>query len=83
MDGQASPSDGARRGGAPAGDAAVCLTCSDAGTECLVVEVDGAGMARVETPEGFDTVGVALVDARPGDRVLVHAGEALAVVARP
>jgi hydrogenase expression/formation protein HypC len=41
--------------------------------------MDG-GLAIVETENGPEEVSVALVDAGPGDVVLVHAKEAIAVV---
>jgi hydrogenase expression/formation protein HypC len=45
-----------------------------------VVRLAGAGMAVVATEAGPEEVSVALVDATVGDNVLVHAGEALAVL---
>jgi hydrogenase expression/formation protein HypC len=38
-------------------------------------------MAEVETGQGREQVSVALVTASVGDTILVHAGEAIAVVA--
>ncbi|MER7542359.1 HypC/HybG/HupF family hydrogenase formation chaperone [Spirillospora sp. NPDC127506] len=58
----------------------VCITCSDAGVQARVREVGDGGLAVVETGNGPEEVSVALVDAGPGDVVLVHAGEAIAVV---
>jgi hydrogenase expression/formation protein HypC len=59
----------------------VCITCSDAAVEVTVLRLGpGAGFAIVDTGQGEEEVSVALVSAGPGDRILVHAGEAIAVV---
>lgn len=58
-----------------------CVTCSDAAVEVTVLRLLGDGLAAVETGSGEEQVSVALVSASPGDRVLVHAGEAIAVCA--
>lgn len=58
----------------------VCVTCSDVATAVRVYELLGDDLATVETEAGVERVSVALVDARPGDIVLVHAGEAIALV---
>ncbi len=58
----------------------VCITCSDSGTLVRVVTLLGDALAVVDTGSGQEEVSVALVDAQPGDTVLVHAGEAIAVV---
>jgi hydrogenase maturation factor len=58
----------------------VCITCSDEAVEVQVTELREAGLALVDTGAGIEEVSVALVDARPGDRVLVHAKEAIAVL---
>ncbi len=57
-----------------------CITCSDEGIPMQVERIDDArGLALCATEDGTkSTVEVALVDVRPGDRVLVHAGVALA-----
>lgn len=60
----------------------VCITCSDEAVEVQVVEVLDGGLARVNTGAGIEEVSVALVDAGVGDTILVHAKEAIAVVAR-
>jgi hydrogenase maturation factor len=60
----------------------LCITCSDLAVPTRVIELVEPSLARVDTGEGIETVSVALVDAAPGDTVLVHAGEAIAVVAR-
>ena len=57
-----------------------CITCGDDGTPMRVVAIDEArGLALCEdTATGArSTVEVALVDAREGDWLLVHAGTAL------
>ena len=58
----------------------VCITCSDEAVAVTVVELLADGLARVDTGESVEEVSVALVDARVGDVVLVHAKEAIAVV---
>jgi hydrogenase maturation factor len=57
----------------------VCITCSDQGETATVVENDGTE-ARVQLADGeVRTVDVTLVDPlRAGDRVLLHAGIAIA-----
>lgn len=57
----------------------VCITCSDTAVEVRVVELREKRLALVETGQGVEEISVALVTAAVGDRVLVHAGEALAV----
>ncbi|SDR20621.1 SIS domain-containing protein [Thermostaphylospora chromogena] len=59
-----------------------CLTCSDAAVPVRVRKLLGGGRALAETGTGTEEISVALVDAGPGDTVLVHAGEAIAVVGR-
>jgi len=58
---------GAEPGAPPCHDDA-CITCSGQAVSSRVIELG--------------EMGIALVDAGPGDTVLVHAGEAIAVVAR-
>jgi hydrogenase expression/formation protein HypC len=58
----------------------VCLTCSDVAVEVTVVRLLGDELAVVETGQGQEEVSVALVTAQPGDKILVHAKEAIAVV---
>jgi hydrogenase maturation factor len=57
-----------------------CITCSDEGMPMLVERIDAArGLALCSAEDGSkSTVEIALVDVAPGDRVLVHAGVALA-----
>jgi hypothetical protein len=57
-----------------------CITCGDEGVVMRVLQVDEPrGLALCETAGGErSTVEIALVDAGPGDDVLVHAGTAIA-----
>jgi hydrogenase expression/formation protein HypC len=47
-----------------------------------VVRLLADELADVDTGEGTERVSVALVSASVGDTILVHAGEAIAVVGR-
>ena len=58
----------------------VCITCSDSAVPVTVMRLLPDGLAEVETGRGREEVSVALVTAAIGDTVLVHAGEAIAVV---
>jgi hydrogenase expression/formation protein HypC len=59
----------------------VCITCSDTAVEVTVIRLLADGLAMVDTGQGTEEeVSVALVEAGPGDRILVHAKEAIAVV---
>lgn len=58
----------------------VCITCSDTAVPVRIVELRDAGLALVDTGVSREEISVALVDAQPGDVVLVHAKEAIAVV---
>ena len=60
----------------------VCITCSDSAVAVRITEIRPGGLAIVETDAGPEEVSVALVAAAPGDVVLVHAKEAIAVVDR-
>jgi hydrogenase expression/formation protein HypC len=60
----------------------VCITCSDTAVEVTVVRLLADGLAIVDTGRGEEEVSVALVTARPGDTILVHASEAIAVISR-
>jgi len=60
----------------------VCITCSDTAVEVRVLRLLEDELAVVDTGLGEETVSVALVTARVGDTILVHAGEAIAVVGR-
>lgn len=59
----------------------VCITCSDIAVEVTIVRLLEDQMALVDTGAGEETVSVALVSAGVGDTILVHAREAIAVVA--
>ena len=55
-----------------------CVTCSDEGAPMRVLRINEQGLALCEDACGRRyTVEIALVDAEPGDQVLVHAGVAL------
>lgn len=56
----------------------VCITCSDTAVEVTVVELLEHQLAIVDTGSGWEEVSVALVSAGVGDRILVHASEAIA-----
>jgi hydrogenase maturation factor len=57
-----------------------CITCSDEGIPMQVERIDAdRGLALCSGQDGSkSTVEIALVTVQPGDRVLVHAGVALA-----
>ena len=59
-----------------------CITCSDVAVEVRVVRLLPSDMAVVDTGQGEEQVSVALVTAAVGDTILVHAGEAIALVGR-
>ena len=56
-----------------------CITCADEGVAMRVVAVDeDRGLALCAAPDGErSSVEIALVEAREGDQVLVHAGTAI------
>ncbi|MEW9530531.1 HypC/HybG/HupF family hydrogenase formation chaperone [Microbispora sp. NPDC049125] len=58
----------------------VCVTCSDEAVPVTVVRLLEADLALVDTGRGREEISVALVEARAGDTVLVHAKEAIAVL---
>jgi hydrogenase expression/formation protein HypC len=62
----------------------VCVTCSDQAVAVTIRRLLGAGMALADVDDGnsVEEISIALVDAQVGDTVLVHAGEAIAVVRR-
>jgi hydrogenase expression/formation protein HypC len=68
------------RGVSPECDDDVCITCSDQGIAGRLVELLGDDLALVDTGSTIEQVSVALVDATVGDRLLVHAKEAIAVM---
>ena len=61
-----------------------CITCADDGIEMTVLRLDAApGLAWCASAGGADAelVEVSLVDpVAPGDRILVHAGTAIAAL---
>jgi D-sedoheptulose 7-phosphate isomerase len=57
-----------------------CLTCGDVAVEARVVRLLPGALAVVAVGAAEEQVSVALVNAVPGDTLLVHAGEAIAVV---
>ncbi|RCG27318.1 hydrogenase assembly protein HupF [Sphaerisporangium album] len=68
-----------------------CPTCSDEALPARVLRLTGSGLAIVQVEraecsgsaeEAEEQVSVALVDAEPGDTILVHAKEAIAVIAK-
>ncbi|HEX4062386.1 MAG TPA: HypC/HybG/HupF family hydrogenase formation chaperone [Streptosporangiaceae bacterium] len=60
----------------------VCITCSDTAVQVTVVRLLDDDLAVVDTGQGTEEVSVALVPAQVGDRILVHAREAIAVVGK-
>ncbi len=81
-DTMAEPSGAHRgvRGVVPPEDS--CITCGDIAVEVRVVRLLPDELADVDTGEGTERVSVALVSAAVGDTILVHAGEAIAVLGR-
>jgi hydrogenase expression/formation protein HypC len=59
----------------------VCITCADTAVQVRVLRLLPDDMALVDTGRGEEEVSIALVGVASGDTVLVHAGEAIAVVA--
>ena len=59
----------------------VCITCSDMAVQVRVVRQLADQMAVVDTGASEETVSVALVTAGVGDTIVVHAREAIAVIA--
>jgi len=58
----------------------VCITCSDQAVAVTVVRLLDHDLAIVETDAGQEEVSIALVAAGIGDTILVHAGEAIALL---
>jgi hydrogenase expression/formation protein HypC len=57
----------------------VCITCSDVAVPVRIIALLGDELAMVRTEAGTnEEISIALVDARVGDIVLVHAKEAIA-----
>jgi hydrogenase maturation factor len=63
----------------PKEEAHHCITCGDEGVPMRVVRIDERrGLALCQDDAGArSSVEIALVDAAPGDTLLVHAGTAL------
>ncbi|MEV7014035.1 HypC/HybG/HupF family hydrogenase formation chaperone [Streptosporangium sp. NPDC051022] len=59
-----------------------CVTCSDEAVPVTVIRLTGRELAIVDADGVPEEVSVALVDASAGDTLLVHAKEAIAVIAR-
>jgi hydrogenase expression/formation protein HypC len=57
-----------------------CITCSDTAVAVRVVALLADDLAVVDTGAGTEEVSVGLVCAKAGDTILVHAGEAIAVL---
>ena len=57
-----------------------CFTCGDVAVEVRVIRLLPDDLALVDAGEGPEHVSVALVSATVGDVILVHAGEAIAVL---
>jgi hydrogenase expression/formation protein HypC len=58
----------------------VCITCSDTAVAVTIARLLPDDLAVVDTEAGQEEVSIALVSAGVGDTILVHAGEAIAVV---
>jgi hydrogenase maturation factor len=61
-------------------DEDVCITCGDVAVRARVTQLLAGEMALVDAGAGAEEVSVALVTARVGDVLLVHAKEALAII---
>ncbi|MGD0808634.1 MAG: HypC/HybG/HupF family hydrogenase formation chaperone [Acidimicrobiales bacterium] len=61
----------------------VCITCSDEGRVAEVRAVHDDGRAEVLVAGRIETVDATLVDAGPGDLLLVHAGVAITLLGDP
>jgi len=67
----------------PAEQATACLTCGDVAIPMRVVRTGEDGLADCVTKDGETSqVELALVDAGPGDEVLVHACVAIQLLER-
>ena len=71
------------REGDPACPDGTCVTCSDSAVPVTITRLLPGALALVDTGSGQEEVSVALVTAQPGDTILVHAGEAIALLPRP
>jgi hydrogenase expression/formation protein HypC len=79
---QTGPAPGTSGGAVPECYGDVCITCSDTAVEVRVLRLLADELAVVDTGAGEETVSVALVSAKEGDTILVHAREAIGVVGR-
>ncbi len=70
-----------RAPGVPECTGEVCITCSDTAVQVTVLRLLDDDLAMVDTGAGEEEVSVALVRAAVGDTILVHASEAIAVIA--
>lgn len=61
----------------------VCVTCSDQAIPVTVLALLDDELAEVATENATEEVSVALVSAKVGDTILVHASEAIAVLGVP
>jgi hypothetical protein len=66
--------------GAPICEAAGRIAQPDDTLEAKIIRCLPGALAVVGVPAGTEEVGIALVDAHVGDTVLVHDGEAIAVL---
>ncbi|MBF8188001.1 HypC/HybG/HupF family hydrogenase formation chaperone [Nonomuraea sp. K274] len=57
-----------------------CVTCGDVAVRVRITGLLPGGLAQADTGDGTEEISVALVETRVGDTVLVHAGEAIAVL---
>jgi hydrogenase maturation factor len=55
-----------------------CVTCSDEAVRGRVLRIGSGGIASVQFEAAIEEVSVELIEAAPGDIVLVHAGVAIA-----
>jgi hydrogenase maturation factor len=69
-----------RQAGIPECHDDVCITCSDTAVAVTVAALLADDLAVVDTEAGPEEVSIALVTAGVGDTILVHAGEAIAVL---
>ena len=58
----------------------VCITCGDVAVTARIIDLLGDDLATVDVEGRTERISVALVDVGVGECVLVHAGEAIAVV---
>jgi hydrogenase expression/formation protein HypC len=72
--------ESSRAGSVPECHGDVCITCSDTAVAVRIVRLLDDGLAIADTGQGQEEISVALVTAGVGDTILVHAGEAIAVV---